>query len=455
MAYDVADTIVAVASPPGGAERGIVRVGGPGAVAVVEQLFAALDGRPLAEQHAACVVGGSVNVAGFDRELSIPCDLFLWPGERSYTRQPVAELHTVGSPPLLEALVALVIECGARAAEPGEFTLRAFLAGRIDLTQAEAVLGVIDAEDERQLATALEQLAGGLGSELEALRADIVGLLADLEAGLDFVDEDIEFVSREEVASRLRSAGEQIDHLQQRMKVRLTPGELPRVVLAGRPNAGKSSLFNALREQYGVENEQTSGAIVSDESGTTRDYITAAVSLAGERCLLVDTAGVDGVEPSKNPLEHKAQQAATAERGRAGVVLWCRPVGSDEAPPDGAVIAVATKLDLAGECVPEAAIACSAVTGAGVDRVAQAVADRLASASSGGCVASTATRAAESLAEAQAAIGRATGLVSSDGGDELIAAELRALLDAVGRLVGRLHPDEVLDQVFSRFCIGK
>ena len=139
----------------------------------------------------------------WNRAVALPTDLFLWPTSRSYTRQPLAEFHTFGSPPLLDALLQRVCAAGARLAQPGEFTLRAFLAGRIDLTQAEAVLGVVDAADRRQLDTALEQLAGGLSRPLHQLRDDLLNLLADLEAGLDFAEEDIRFVSGGELNRRL------------------------------------------------------------------------------------------------------------------------------------------------------------------------------------------------------------------------------------------------------------
>ncbi|MEX0612814.1 MAG: hypothetical protein WD229_11905, partial [Pirellulales bacterium] len=226
MSYHADDTICAIATAPGGAARGMVRVSGPDALRIIAQLFQPRDGQPLDAVRGPTALAGDVAVElGVDRgstnppltpsyrggeSTRVPCDLFLWPTVRSYTREPLAELHTVGSPPLVEALLATVCRAGARLAEPGEFTLRAFLAGRLDLTQAEAVLGVIDAADRRQLDTALAQLAGGLSQPLSRLRDELLNLLAHLEAGLDFVDEDIEFISPSDLVAHLAKVQAQV-----------------------------------------------------------------------------------------------------------------------------------------------------------------------------------------------------------------------------------------------------
>src|SRR6516162_818848 len=180
IALHPSDTIAALASPPGHAVRGIVRVSGPETQRVLEPLFTAHDDSPGEFAHAvAWCYPGKLKVGGL--ALPLPVDLYLWPTRRSYTGQPLAELHVISSPPLLEAVLAELYARGVRPAQPGEFTLRAFLAGRIDLPQAEAVLGVIDAADDRELQTALDQLAGGLSSQLMHLRGDLMDLSADLE----------------------------------------------------------------------------------------------------------------------------------------------------------------------------------------------------------------------------------------------------------------------------------
>ena len=199
------DTIAAIASPPGGGARGIVRLSGPGLRACLEECFRPSPPAPLATLTRPTAVPGLCWLRGLAAPL--PGELFLWPGKRSYTGQPVAEIHTLGSPPLVEALLRTVCAAGARLAEPGEFTLRAFLAGRIDLTQAEAVLGVIDAADPGQLRAALVQLAGGLARPLHRLRDELLDLLADLEANLDFAEEDAPPLPPGQLLARLDAAG--------------------------------------------------------------------------------------------------------------------------------------------------------------------------------------------------------------------------------------------------------
>ena len=261
--HSLDDTIAAVATAPGGGgagDRAHQRGGdGCGRRAGVP----AARRRALSPARSARRIAGSAEstLAGSGAARSLPCDLYLWPTRRSFTRQPVAELHTLGSPPLLEALLRAACAAGARLAAPGEFTLRAFLAGRIDLVQAEAVLGVIDARDRRQLDVALAQMAGGLTRPLQNLRGDLLDLLADLEAGLDFAEEDIHFITPDDLQWRLAAAADQVARLIEQLRGRDQSAVEPRVVLVGWPNSGKSSLFNALCEG--------AGALVSAEPGTT------------------------------------------------------------------------------------------------------------------------------------------------------------------------------------------
>ena len=221
IAIRLDDTIAALASAPGVGGRGIVRVSGGDVRQLLEQHFTSRDAERWTKATCAARHVGewqlAVDVpwddAPFQNGLRLPVEVGLWPTKRSYTGQPLAELHLIGSPPLLEAVLTQLCRSGCRAARPGEFTLRAFLAGRLDLLQAEAVLGVIDAADHVELDQALQQLAGGISQQMGTLRADLLDLLADLEAGLDFVDEDIEFVSREQRLSRVTAAQRTIAEL--------------------------------------------------------------------------------------------------------------------------------------------------------------------------------------------------------------------------------------------------
>ncbi|MGD0901137.1 MAG: GTPase, partial [Thermoguttaceae bacterium] len=422
------DTIAAIASPPGGAARGIVRLSGPGLRNCLERCFRPDekgDSPHLCEAPSGpfrqmgtvpffqsittpTAVPGLVWLAGFASP--VPCELYLWPGKRSYTGQSVAEIHTLGSPPVLEAVLRAVCRGGARLAEPGEFTLRAVLAGRIDLTQAEAVLGVIEAEDPAELHAALAQLAGGLAAPLHRLRDVLLDLLANLEAGLDFADEDLAFISPEELAVRLDSAAAEAGGLSQRIVQRGDTAERIRVVVAGRPNTGKSSLFNALA--------RGADALVSDQPGTTRDYLTAELDLDGVKCQLIDTAGIGETSaetagphqpdaqarelPDSRPslarrasdagqdLAFQTRAAAAEQTRRAHVQLLCidssRPLdpweeGELAHGAAGRRIVVWTKADLAplkpphchGGVPGEVAIETSSLTGQGLDLLRKAV----------------------------------------------------------------------------------
>ena len=277
---DIEDTIAAIASPPGNAMRGIVRISGPNTVKVIDGLFAPTTGRLLSSIRKTDALAGVFQVpdgkfAGSDslgesklqnrtRAISIPGNLLIWPTRQSYTRQPTAEFHTVGSTPILQMVLNAVCHAGARLAKPGEFTLRAFLTGRIDLTQAEAVLAVIDSDGQQQLDIALQQLAGGLAGPLGDIRGQLMGTLAELEAGLDFVEEDIEFISQAELTNQLTVANDQLTKIVNQISSRDLASDSVKAVLYGMPNSGKSSLFNALT--------QSETAIVTKVPGTDNGF---------------------------------------------------------------------------------------------------------------------------------------------------------------------------------------
>ncbi len=456
--YHTDDTIAAIASAAGGAARGIVRLSGPRTVEVVARCFRPAEPRSLADIRRDEVVAGRLVLDG-SRLDAAPADLYLWPTERSYTRQPAAELHTLGSPPLLSALVAALCASGARAAEPGEFTLRAFLAGRIDLTQAEAVLGVIEAREPRELDAALAQLAGGLARPLAALRGALVDLLAELEAGLDFVEEDIRFITAEAVAARLDEARRQLEAVGRQLAERARFDELPAVALIGWPNVGKSSLYNALTE---------SGALVSDKPGTTRDYLSAVLALGDVRCQLIDTAGFEVARP-EDLVGHGAQQASAAQTAACQLRLLCldatRPLNDWErgqlTAPAAEQLVVLTKCDRdpAGRppagAVPGDAIATSAVTGQGLAALREAIRRSLAQPRQPGAAAMSAERCRDSLRAAAESLERAAGSNAAGAGDELTAAEIRAALNELGKVVGAVYTDDILERIFTRFCIGK
>ncbi|QDU57787.1 tRNA modification GTPase [Aeoliella mucimassa] len=444
---DLDDTIVAVASATAGAPRGVIRISGQ----QVRQVATALLAEPLAGDWPTRPTAIPVTLQ-LPEQRTLPARWMVWPGTRSFTCQPTVEIHTLGSAPLLELVVAQAREAGARLAEPGEFTLRAFMAGRIDLTQAEAVLGVIDATGEAELQTSLKQLAGGLATPLAELREELLLLLADLEAGLDFADEDIEFIAADVLVAQLEVVHQQVAHLARQVEARKLDTARPQVVLVGPVNAGKSSLFNALAERFGTSPHRTR-AIESPERGVTRDYLTVEVRLAGVDCLLVDTAGIETIAELSPASE--AQSMTTIAREAADMLLVCSDASeAGEAPlPVGEnVLPVVTKVDQGGPALH--GLATSARTGEGLELLATTVGERLASEDSD-LVPSTAQRSAASLQAAEKAIATAQQLAELGGAEELVATELRLALDELGQVAGVVYTDDVLDRVFSRFCIGK
>jgi tRNA modification GTPase len=461
---DFHSTIVAIASPTSPAIRGIVRLAGDDVAAVIGRLLGRSQARvPLPTRAArfeiAVETGSPLGL--------VPVSLLWWPDHRSYTGQPSAELHTIGSLPMLRALVDAVIDCGARAASPGEFTMRAFLAGRMDLTQAEAVLGVIEAETRGSLDHALRQLAGNLSAPLEQMRSDVLDLLADVEAGLDFVDEDIEFIQDAVLLQRLREMQRQLESTWQTMQRRGGGTSRSVVALRGEPNAGKSCLMNCLSGR--------NASIVANVPGTTRDVVTVEAMIGGRTVLLVDTAGIDA---SQSELDQLAQQHARRAAEQACVRLWCvdlsrsdfvqavdrmRAIAAQETRPRTIDLWVATKQDC-GETVLtlqsrpwESWHLCSAVTRQGIGELNQAIEHALAQrdAEEIGSVHGTASRCSDSLRRAQVAIGAAIELTQSSRGHEFVAAELRTVAQCLGEVTGAVYTDDILDRVFGRFCIGK
>lgn len=458
MPYDLQDTIAAIGTAPGGALRGMVRLSGPQVLECLADCFQPSDTIELSKVRVATLVPGVIHLAN-DAAAPLPCDLFLWPTAQSYTRQPTAELHTIGSPPLLEAVLREVCHHGARLAEPGEFTLRAFLAGRLDLTQAEAVLGVIDAHSDAELSSALTQLAGGLSGPLHALREQLLQLLAELEAGLDFVEEDIEFITAEQLTTQLQAAQQTVAATIAQLDGRAATGELPRVVLVGPPNAGKSSLFNALLERFALD-PQHARALVSDQSGTTRDFVTAVLRIEGIELELIDTAGIDPAA-QLHTIEQLAQSQTEQQRDAATLVIYCEDASEPQTnacvfmgTPD---LIAHTKSDLITNKaqLTQKEVPCSSLTGEGITDLAAQIAAQLNQDSPESGVALTAARCDESLQHARQSLAAAQTLVATQAGDELVAAEVRTALHALGQVVGAVYTDDILDRIFGQFCIGK
>jgi len=450
--YDVDETIVGIASAPGGAIRGVIRLSGPDVVACLQRCFRDMAVE-LEQVQQPRVIDAQLQLNA--PLAALPGELYLWPTGRSYTRQPSAEFHTIGSPPLLEAAVAVFCGSGVRLAQPGEFTLRAFLAGRLDLPQAEAVLGVIDAQSRDELDVALGQLAGGLSTPLNRLRNEMLELLAHLEAGLDFVEEDIEFISTAELVGALQATSIEVSRLAKQLCGRAQTESETRIAITGWPNVGKSSLFNAL-----VDGRP---ALVSDVAGTTRDYLAARMPIGSHEVILVDTAGVDSAELG---IEAAAQRMTDDQSSQAQLQLFC--VDATRRLNDGerkwldrhehsAALVVLTKCD--GPRATDLqlpAIETSSHTGLGLADLKNAVSSSLTNSAWGqSVVPSTAARCRASLQAAAQALETAHTTAAAEAGEELVAAEIRHALDQLGTVVGAVYTDDILDKIFSRFCIGK
>ncbi|MBR0193066.1 MAG: tRNA modification GTPase [Thermoguttaceae bacterium] len=464
--YPLEDTICAIASARSkGGLRGIVRLSGPESEEALNALGVCVPEDP---GKRAFLFDSEIRLENLGK---LPARIYVWRGGKSYTGQNAAEIHTHGVLPFLEKLIAALCETGhARLAQPGEFTLRAFLSGRLDLTQAEAVLGTIDAQNPKKLNAALHQLAGGLAHPLHDLRARLFDLLGHLEAGFDFADEDIEFISSEEIARGLRDCAGVVSGILAKMRSRGGGEILARAVLYGSPNIGKSALFNALT---GTEN-----ALVFDRPGTTRDYLCATLSLGDFTCQLVDTAGdFDSDAQEIGVLNERSQELARTQRELADVPLYCFDAAEFvQSRPEalrrlrekisGDAVVILTRCDLLSpekrevfqKSFPEKwrLLWTSAKTREGVDalktRLGQILEERANDESD--VVGATQTRCRASLQTALESLERAEMLCGTEF-QELIATEIRTALDQIGLMVGAIYTEDLLDSIFSRFCVGK
>lgn len=503
--WNTHDLIVAPATASGLGGRSIVRLAGDELQTLLDQMFViqALPGPGAATRRvgfghfgeAARVVQAELSPQGLGWQWGqLAVNILHWPGPAGPTGGPLAEVQLPGSPLLAAALVKEACRQGARLARGGEFSLRSFLAGRLDLLQAEAVLAVVDARSPAELSIALDRMAGGVGRDLHSARETLLDLLADLEAGIDFADEHtparapgesagiwatlekriaITIIAIEEVAARLES------------RDTVATGTLPRVVLVGKPNIGKSSLLNALLSR--------DVALVADESGTTRDWLEAPLSDGTTACILVDLAGLETL-PRAEQLTHdewmasQALQRARDEIARADVIVLCRDaveaqdcadkeshaafmqaaLGHQIPLPRAQIYAItridrvfqpaAFNVDALPDASGQSAIATSSPERIGIEQLRKAIFRAVAQLPASGS--SATLRMAVGIEQALESLVRAKSHAASgpdeQNNDEAIVASFLARgVEFLGEVTGVEIGNDILDRLFSRHCIGK
>jgi len=447
--FSTEDTIVAIATPPGRGGIGIVRISGPRAADLAARLTTHQGA--FEPRHATLTVVRRGDGRA-DRDCG-PIDqaiVTFFPAPHSYTGEDVVELSTHGSPVILQTIVQSAVRAGARMARPGEFTFRAFLNGRIDLPQAEAVADLIESVTPRQAAVAFDQLQGTLTRAIGEIDADLFDLIARLEASVDFPDEGYHFVRPGVLQSALTSVNTRLEAL-------LAAGQQGRVIREGRvvaivggPNVGKSSLFNAL--------VGSSRAIVTAVPGTTRDLVTETVDLHGVRVTLVDTAGV---RATIDVVEAEGVNRSLGAASVADLIVVVRDGTSVEEPPVMAglpALHVANKCDRSEFVERPDVLSVSALTGEGLGEFRHAVAERLGATFSVECPQVTNIRHIALLESARASIHAANEALAGAGGalsEEFVLADLQRAMAALEEITGRRTTEDVLQHVFERFCIGK
>jgi tRNA modification GTPase len=462
MIYD--DTISAIATAPGEGGIGIVRLSGQDAQAIAQQIFQPHRAGPLRSHRVRYgrIVEPVTGVV-VDEALAV-----LMRAPHSFTCEDVVELSCHGGPLPVQRTLELTLAAGARLAEPGEFTMRAFLNGRIDLTQAEATLDVIRAQTSTGLALAQAQLGGWLAREVRRIRAELLEALAYLTATLDFPEDEVE---PHDISPALRAGLHAVERLLHTADQGMVYRQGARVALVGKPNAGKSSLLNVLL--------RADRAIVTPVPGTTRDTLEETANLAGIPVVLIDTAGITD---SADPVERLGVERSRAALAAADLALLVLDSSQPLTPEDEQIarltfekptLVVWSKADQRGHAAPHplpdppfghqhslGSVVTSVVDGQGIEELTQAVAQALLGAGSagvapGGAHLVTNPRHRDALHRAAEYLRAVAESYAGQVPPDLLAGDLTTALNALGELTGETVGEDLLDTIFSRFCIGK
>lgn len=438
------DTIAGISTPAGEGAVAIIRVSGPVSLTLLEKIFC-IKGRPLASTPRVLRLGRVIR----DSETIDTGMAVYFPAPRSYTGEEMAEIHCHGGILVAARVLETVLESGARAAEAGEFTRRAFLNGKLDLTQAEAVMDIIRARSPVALAAAEEQLQGRLGRELAALRSHLLSLVANIEAWIDFPDEDIDPETGATFLGHLKKAGLEIDALLSTARTGRILREGVRLVIYGSPNAGKSSLLNVL---LGFER-----AIVTSTPGTTRDTIEELANLGGLPFRITDTAGLRETE---DPIEKIGVARAHEAIASADILLHvidatCIPTRQESASPESIIVLNKTDLLKSPSDLPPGGIGISCLTGEGLELLVQMIVTRAQGTPQRPSALAINARHQACLHRAKVGLESAASELEANHSPEFAATGLHEALDAIGEILGLADTEEILGEIFSKFCIGK
>lgn len=451
----VEDTIVAISTPPGRGGIGIVRLSGPEARTIAEPLFRLRHPLAATEARFAEIIDSTGEV--LDEAV-----VTWFQAPRSYTSEDIVEIAAHGSPVLLDYLVRRAIARGARLAEPGEFTQRAFLSGRLDLTQAEAVRDLIESTTLHQARVAARQLGGSLARIVGPVKERLIALIASLEAGIDFAEDDIDVMPAEQIIAQIQAMEAPLLDLARSFSYGRIVRDGLTLAIVGRPNAGKSSLFNRL-----VERDR---AIVTATPGTTRDLVTERVSLEGIPVELVDTAGLRHATDEAESIGVAKSREAMAEADIVLLVLDATlPLDAEdeatlEAHGGRPLLVAVNKRDLSGgspleghpRCAEYPIVGTSALTGQGIAELRAAMLTLItATAPTAETALITNLRQQQTLSAASASLGQAREAAVDNTPHEMVLLDLYESLRALDSLTGATTSDDILNLIFSRFCIGK